>query len=72
MENFKLNLPQEWVARILQIMSKQPYDQVADMIDGIKSQVSRQIMEQRAPQQGVAQPGNGTAVPVPDTPATVQ
>lgn len=65
MENLKLTLPQVWVGRILQILAKQPYDQVADMIDGIKAQVGQQIAEQRAPQQG-----NGVA----DTtnPPTVQ
>jgi hypothetical protein len=54
MENLKLTLPQAWVGRILQIMAKQPYDQVADMIDGIKSQISQQLGDPR-------QQGNGTA-----------
>lgn len=62
MENFKLILPNQTVGRILQILAKQPYDQVADIIDGIKSQVAQQVNDKMGAQQGVQAPApNGAA-----------
>lgn len=68
MEHFKLTLPQEWVARIMQIISKQPYEQVADMMDGIKHQVALQMQQARQGQQN----GTGDTAAPPATPSTVQ
>lgn len=73
MESIKLTLPHEWVGRIMQIMSKQPYDQVADIIDGMKAQITMQLTEQRGARVGTAQSGSGaTPGNPPDTPSTVQ
>lgn len=59
MENFKLNLPQEWVGRILQLLAEHPYKQVGDLIDGIKSQVGQQMAEARM---GMQNPNQGNGV----------
>jgi len=61
MENFKLSLPQEWVARICQLLAEHPYKQVSDILDGIKSQVGQQMQLAR---QGMQ---NGTSTGVADT-----
>ena len=65
MENFKLIMQQEQVARILQLLAEHPYKQVGDLIDSIKNQVGQQMQEARMAQQGIQQ-GNGVA----DTTAT--
>lgn len=73
MENFKLNLPQEWVGRILQLLAEHPYKQVGDLIDGIKSQVGQQMQAARMGMQGAQQNGTAdTTTPPSDTPPTVQ
>lgn len=53
MESVKLHLAMQDIGRILQILSKQPYDQVADVIEKMKVQVQMHVVEQRAPAQGV-------------------
>jgi hypothetical protein len=56
MESVKLHLMMQDVARILQVLTKQPYDQVADIIEKIKVQIERQMAEERGVKQGMAAP----------------
>jgi hypothetical protein len=64
MESVKLHMLMQDIGRILQVLSKQPYDQVADIIEKIKVQVQHQMTEDRAARQGTATPQvNGTDHP---------
>jgi len=59
MESVKLHMLMQDVGRILQVLSKQPYDQVADIIEKIKVQVQHQMNEAVGPKQGAQAHTNG-------------
>lgn len=61
MENVKFVLPLNDVGRILQVLTKHPYEQVADLIERIKVQVESQL-----PHAAPAGMVNGSAEAHPD------
>lgn len=61
MENIKLNLSMQDVSRLLQIIVRQPYDQVADLVEKIKSSVEFAAAEHRSMGAGV-QAGAGVEI----------
>jgi hypothetical protein len=64
MESVKLHLLMQDVGRILQVLSKQPYDQVADIIEKMKVQIERHVAEDRSRMMGAqagAQQGDSKA-----------